>query len=75
MLVVTSDHGENLGEHDMLDHVFSLYETTVRVPLLVANGRSQLHGEPWSTFGYRISSERLERWYQDLQRARGMGRF
>lgn len=47
----------------------------VRVPLLVANGRSQLHGEPWSTFGYRISGERLERWYQDLQRARGMGRF
>ena len=35
VLVVTSDHGENFGEHGMVDHVFSLYETTVRVPLLV----------------------------------------
>jgi arylsulfatase A-like enzyme len=35
VLVITSDHGENLGEHGMVDHVFSLYETTVRVPLLV----------------------------------------
>jgi arylsulfatase A-like enzyme len=35
VLVVTSDHGENLGDHGMLDHVFSLYETTVRIPLLV----------------------------------------
>jgi len=35
VLVVTSDHGENLGEHGMVDHVFSLYETTVRIPLLV----------------------------------------
>ena len=35
VLIVTSDHGENLGEHGMVDHVFSLYETTVRIPLLV----------------------------------------
>jgi arylsulfatase A-like enzyme len=34
VLVVTSDHGENLGEHEHLDHVFSLYEPTVRIPLL-----------------------------------------
>lgn len=35
LVVVTSDHGENIGEHGHLDHVFSLYETTVRVPLVV----------------------------------------
>ena len=35
VLVVTADHGENLGDHGHLDHVFSLYETTVRIPLLV----------------------------------------
>ena len=35
LVVVTSDHGENLGEHEMVDHVFNLYETTVRVPLLI----------------------------------------
>lgn len=35
-IVVTSDHGENLGDHGHLDHVFSLYESTVRVPLVLA---------------------------------------
>lgn len=47
----------------------------VRVPLLVADGCAQLHGEPWSTFGYRITSQRLATWYEDLVRARQMGRF
>jgi arylsulfatase A-like enzyme len=35
LLVVTSDHGENVGEHGMIDHVYSMYETTVRIPLVV----------------------------------------
>ncbi len=35
LIVLTSDHGENLGEHGLVDHVFSLYETTVHVPLLL----------------------------------------
>ncbi|MCB1269705.1 MAG: sulfatase-like hydrolase/transferase, partial [Microthrixaceae bacterium] len=35
ILVVTSDHGENLGEHGLVDHVFSLYRTTTQVPLIV----------------------------------------
>ena len=35
LVVVTSDHGENLGEHGHFDHAFSLYETTLRVPLLM----------------------------------------
>ncbi len=35
LLVVTSDHGENLGERGHVDHVFSLYETTTRIPLIV----------------------------------------
>lgn len=33
-MVVTSDHGENLGEHDMFFVHTGLYEQTVRVPLL-----------------------------------------
>lgn len=36
LVVVTSDHGENLGDHGHVDHVFTLYESTVRVPLVVA---------------------------------------
>jgi arylsulfatase A-like enzyme len=35
LLIVTSDHGENLGDHGHLDHVFSLYNTTLHVPLVV----------------------------------------
>jgi arylsulfatase A-like enzyme len=33
--IVTSDHGENIGDHGHMDHVFSLYESTTRIPLLV----------------------------------------
>jgi arylsulfatase A-like enzyme len=35
ILIVTSDHGENIGDHGMMDHVFSLYETTTKIPLII----------------------------------------
>jgi arylsulfatase A-like enzyme len=35
VLVVTSDHGENLGEHGHFSHVFDLHNTLVSVPLLI----------------------------------------
>jgi arylsulfatase A-like enzyme len=35
VFIVTSDHGENIGDHDHMGHVFSLYETTTKIPLLV----------------------------------------
>ncbi len=35
LLIITSDHGENLGEHGMVDHLLSMYETTMRVPLIM----------------------------------------
>jgi len=35
VVIVTSDHGEHLGEHHMLDHQYSLYEPLLRVPLIV----------------------------------------
>lgn len=35
VVVVTSDHGENLGEHGMIDHLLSMYETTLHVPLVI----------------------------------------
>jgi len=35
LVVITSDHGENLGEHGHLAHVFSLHNTLLHVPLLV----------------------------------------
>lgn len=35
LLVVTSDHGEGLGEHEESVHGFFVYETTLHVPLIV----------------------------------------
>lgn len=35
LLVVTSDHGEGLGEHDEALHGFFVYQTTLHVPLIV----------------------------------------
>jgi len=48
VLVVTSDHGEGLGDHGLLGHSANLHEELVRVPLVirapgVAPGR-RLHG-------------------------------
>jgi arylsulfatase A-like enzyme/Flp pilus assembly protein TadD len=35
LVIVTSDHGEGLGEHGETTHGFFAYETTLRVPLLM----------------------------------------
>jgi len=35
LIVVTSDHGEHIGDHGHLGHQFTLYNATVRVPLLL----------------------------------------
>jgi arylsulfatase A-like enzyme len=35
VVVLTSDHGEHLGEHHMLDHQYSLHQVLLRVPLLI----------------------------------------
>jgi arylsulfatase A-like enzyme len=35
LVIVTADHGENLGDHGIIDHVYSLFDTTVRVPMIV----------------------------------------
>lgn len=36
VVVVVADHGEGLGEHDELTHGILLYESTLRVPWIVA---------------------------------------
>lgn len=33
LVVVTADHGENLGDHGRIDHMLSFYDTTIRIPL------------------------------------------
>ncbi len=34
LVFVLSDHGENLGEHGQLSHIFNLYDTNLRIALL-----------------------------------------
>lgn len=35
MVILTADHGENLGEHNLLGHQFCIYDTLIHVPLIV----------------------------------------
>ncbi|MBW1884323.1 MAG: sulfatase [Deltaproteobacteria bacterium] len=35
LVAVASDHGENIGDHGHVNHVFSLYETTIQIPLVI----------------------------------------
>lgn len=35
VFIVIGDHGENIGDHDMMDHQYSLYDTLTHVPLVV----------------------------------------
>ncbi len=47
LVVVTSDHGEGLGEHGETTHGMFAYEATLRVPLIVARvepGRTRSRG-------------------------------
>jgi len=44
-VIVTADHGEYLGEHGQLCHVFGVHEPVIRVPfILYAPGRVQAGG-------------------------------
>lgn len=48
-IAITSDHGENFGEHQLANHLFCLYDTLLHVPLII---RYPEHG----SVGKRISS-------------------
>ncbi|MDQ3571551.1 MAG: sulfatase [Actinomycetota bacterium] len=41
LVIVTSDHGENLGENGLMAHAFSLDDRLVRVPLVVSGPGSE----------------------------------
>ena len=49
LFIVTSDHGENLGDHNLMDHQYCVYDTLARVPLVV--------NYPASNQGIKISSQ------------------
>ncbi|UCH92346.1 MAG: sulfatase [Candidatus Aminicenantes bacterium] len=35
LFIVTSDHGENFMEHNLVDHMFSLHQTLINIPLII----------------------------------------
>lgn len=35
MIVVTADHGENVGDHELMGHGYCLYDTLVHIPLVI----------------------------------------
>lgn len=45
LVIVTSDHGENLGEHGRFRHNASIHETLLHVPLLVRFPGGRYRGE------------------------------
>ncbi|HKJ93475.1 MAG TPA: sulfatase-like hydrolase/transferase, partial [Longimicrobiales bacterium] len=42
IVILTSDHGEQLGEHGLYDHNNSLYRVVLHVPLIIHDPRSTL---------------------------------
>jgi arylsulfatase A-like enzyme/Tfp pilus assembly protein PilF len=49
LVVVTSDHGESLGEHGEKSHGFFVYDATLRVPLILRSAASLPAGERIAT--------------------------
>ncbi len=35
LIIVTSDHGENLGDHALIDHVYDIHRNLTRIPLII----------------------------------------
>jgi len=35
ILIITADHGEHIGDHGLLDHKMSVYDSLIRVPLII----------------------------------------
>lgn len=35
LIILTSDHGENLGDHHMMSHQWCVYDTLIHVPLII----------------------------------------
>ena len=42
IIVVTSDHGENLGDHGLMEHQFSVHETLLAIPLVIRDPSSSM---------------------------------
>lgn len=48
VFIVSGDHGENIGDHGLMDHQYCLFETLLHVPLVIA-GDGFSHDDPVMT--------------------------
>ena len=48
LVVVAADHGEAFGEHGEIGHSIFVYDTTLRVPLVIAPPERAVGGS-WTT--------------------------
>lgn len=60
LVLVTSDHGEGLGDHGEPTHGVFAYETTLRVPLLIAQYRPDAPSSLTAPAAARISQEPVQ---------------
>lgn len=49
LVIVVGDHGEGFGEHEELEHGFLLYDSTLRVPLIMKPADAAARGQRIST--------------------------
>jgi arylsulfatase A-like enzyme len=57
LFIITSDHGEHLGERQLVGHTISLYNELIHVPLLVRDPRGEF--APGACVDRFVSSRRL----------------
>lgn len=44
LFLITADHGENLGEHGLMDHQYCVYDTLIHVPLIIKFPKGEFEG-------------------------------
>ncbi len=78
IVIITSDHGEHLGENQFVDHQLSLYEPLIRVPLIVKvpEGTSALSAiqEPVQTIDIFPTLMDLLGYHEEIDRFSMQGR-
>jgi len=45
VLIIVGDHGENIGDHGLMDHQYSLHDTLLHVPLIIHGGQFNQVGD------------------------------
>lgn len=40
-IIIVGDHGENIGDHELMDHQYSLHQSLINVPLIIKDDQIQ----------------------------------